>query len=84
MIQRTFCSPPFHASCELPLAKSTLGTLIILLLHAANATHYKRGSPALLIETNLICSCVLDTIAYFILIIQTELHLMPLLLLGSS
>lgn len=41
-------------------------------------------TPALLIETNLICSCVLDKIAYFILIIQTELHLMPLLLLGSS
>lgn len=41
-------------------------------------------TPALLIETNLICSCVLGKIAYFILIILTELRPAPLLLLGSS
>lgn len=41
-------------------------------------------TPALLIETNLICSCVLGKIVCFILIILTDLHPTPLLLLGSS
>lgn len=41
-------------------------------------------TPALLIETNLICSCVLGKIVYFILIILTELRPTPLLFLGSS
>lgn len=41
-------------------------------------------TPALFIETNLICSYVVGKIAYFILIILTELRPTPLLLLGSS
>lgn len=58
------------------------------MLHIKEIPHPKRDiltqTPALLVETNLICSCVLGEIAYFILIILTELHQIPLLLLGSS